>query len=405
MADLKIYNDIQSEDTKDIVRFWGGVEGTSFKDIDEFVSSIPEDDADINIKLHCNGGEVLEGLAIYDKLRSTGKTISATVEGTCASMATIILLSAQKDKRKAYKNAEILVHEPYMAYQTTHGTAEELRRASEEMQHIEDKLIDIYVDRTDADRDTIVELMHDGKFIGADKAMEIGLISTIVEPISAKRVDNNIFNQTQENMATDEIKVKRSLWEKVLSALGLGESEAETEQVMDANDANQVEEEAKPLNLTLETADGATLTVEREDGEPQVGDKASPDGEHQMPDGKTIIVTDGEITEIREPETEETEPEPDAKDLEIADLKAQIEDLTSKIADLESKQKSESDTEILNYVESVGGMDGLRKMVSKHVPQERTDTEASPLNKQDEDSYRNRIDEIRQRILDRNKRK
>ena len=122
-----------------------------------------------------------------------------------------------------------------------------------------------------------------------------------------------------------------------------------------------------------------------------------------MPDGKTIIVTDGEITEIREPETEETEP--DAKDLEIADLKAQIEDLTSKITDLESKQKSESDTEILNYVESVGGMDGLRKMVSKHVPQERTDTEASPLNKQDDDTYRNSIDAIRQRIIDRNKRK
>ena len=403
MADLKIYNDIQSEDTKDIVRFWGGVEGKSFKDIDEFVSSIPEDDSDINIKLHCNGGEVLEGLAIYDKLRSTGKTISATVEGTCASMATIILLSAQKDKRKAYKNAEILVHEPYMAYQTTHGTAEELRRASEEMQHIEDKLIDIYVDRTDADRDTIVELMHDGKFIGADKAMEIGLISTIVEPISAKKVVTNIINQTPTEMATDnEIKVKRSLWEKVLSALGLGEAEAE--EVMDAKDENQGEE-AKPLNLTLETADGATLTVEREDGEPQVGDKASPDGEHQMPDGKTIIVTDGEITEIREPETEETEPEPDAKDLEIADLKAQVEELTSKVADLESKQKSESDIEVLNYVESVGGMDGLRKMVSKHVPKERTDTEASPLNKQDDDTYRNSIDAIRQRIIDRNKRK
>ena len=403
MADLKIYNDIQSEDTKDIVRFWGGVEGTSFKDIDEFVSSIPEDDADINIKLHCNGGEVLEGLAIYDKLRSTGKTISATVEGTCASMATIILLSAQKDKRKAYRNAEILVHEPYMAYQTTHGTAEELRRASEEMQHIEDKLIDIYVDRTDADRDTIVELMHDGKFIGADKAMEIGLISTIVEPISAKKVVTNIINQTPTEMATDnEIKVKRSLWEKVLSALGLGE--AEVEEVMDAKDENQGEE-AKPLNLTLETADGATLTVEREDGEPQVGDKAAPDGEHQMPDGKTIIVTDGEITEIREPETEETEPEPDAKDLEIADLKAQVEELTSKVADLESKQKSESDIEVLNYVESVGGMDGLKKMVSKHIPKERTDTEASPLNKQDDDTYRNSIDAIRQRIIDRNKRK
>jgi ATP-dependent Clp protease protease subunit len=283
-----------------------------------------------------------------------------------------------------------------MAYSTTHGTAEELRRASEEMQHIEDKLIDIYVDRTDADRDTIVELMHDGKFIGVDKAMEIGLISTIVEPISAKRVDNNIFNQTQENMATDEIKVKRSLWEKVLSALGLGESEAETEQVMDANDANQVEE-TKPLNLTLETADGATLTVEREDGEPQVGDKASPDGEHQMPDGKTIIVTDGEITEIREPETEETEPEPDAKDEEINALKAKIEELQKQLEDANANGKSEDEKNVLAEVEKMGGLAQLKKMSSDYTPKKREDEKNTPLNTTESRKY----DEVLTRILNR----
>ena len=127
MAELKIYNDIQSEDTKNIVQYFGGVEGTSFRDIDEFIKDIPEDDNDINIRLHCNGGEVLEGFAIYDKLRSTGKTISAVVEGTCASMATIILLSAQADKRKAYQNAEFLIHEPYMFFSTEHGANVKIR--------------------------------------------------------------------------------------------------------------------------------------------------------------------------------------------------------------------------------------------------------------------------------------
>ena len=42
--------------------------------------------------------------------------------------------------------------------------------------------------------------------------------------------------------------------------------------------------------------------MERDEGEPQVGDTASPDGEHVMPDGKTIIVTDGVITEIKDPD-------------------------------------------------------------------------------------------------------
>lgn len=376
MAELKIYNDIQSEDTKNIVQFWGGIEGTSFRDIDEFVSSIPEDDDTIDIRLHCNGGEVLEGFAIYDKLRSTGKTISATVEGTCASMATIILLAAQMDKRKAYQNAEFLIHEPYMAYSTTHGTAEELRRASEEMQRLEDKLTDIYVDRTNADRDTIVALMRDGKFISADKAQEIGLVSAIIAPASAKHI--NQTNIAQSDMDNETIKVERSWLQKALSFLGVTE---------------------KPLNMTLTTADGAELTVEREDGDPEVGDKASPDGEHQMSDGKTIIVTDGVITEIREPEHEEeqTEPEPDAKDEEINALKAKIEELQKQLEDANANGKSEDEKNVLAEVEKMGGLAQLKKMSSDYTPTKREEEKDTPLNAGSSKKY----DEVLTRILNR----
>ena len=377
MAELKIYNDIQSEDTKNIVQYFGGVEGTSFRDIDEFIKAIPSDDETIDIRLHCNGGEVLEGFAIYDKLRSTGKTISATVEGTCASMATIILLSAQKDKRKAYQNAEFLIHEPYMAYQTMHGTADELRKASEEMQRLEDKLTDIYVDRTNADRDTIVALMKEGKFISADKAQEIGLISTIIAPASAKYKPINNPIKTESDMSKETITVEKSWLQMALSFLGMTE---------------------KPLNMTLTTADGAELTVEREDGEPEVGDKASPDGEHQMPDGKTIIVTDGVITEIREPEPEEKPTEPDAKDEEIEALKAKIEELQKQLEDANANGKSEDEKNVLAEVEKMGGLAILKKMSSDYTPAKREDEKNTPLNTTEQP---NKYDEVRQRIMNR----
>lgn len=67
-------------------------------------------------------------------------------------------------------------------------------------------------------------------------------------------------------------------------------------------------EDVQVVSMELTNAEGNTLTVERDEGEPQVGDAASPDGEHVMPDGKTIIVTDGVITEIKDPdESEEDE--------------------------------------------------------------------------------------------------
>ena len=55
--------------------------------MDEFINGIPAGDDNIELLLHCDGGEVNEGWAIVDKLRSTGKKITATIEGNCASMA------------------------------------------------------------------------------------------------------------------------------------------------------------------------------------------------------------------------------------------------------------------------------------------------------------------------------
>lgn len=55
------------------------------------------------------------------------------------------------------------------------------------------------------------------------------------------------------------------------------------------------------VGMVITTSTGDELTVEREEGEIQVGDPASPDGEHVLEDGRTVVVTDGVITEIKEP--------------------------------------------------------------------------------------------------------
>ena len=66
------------------------------------------------MRLHCTGGDVIEGWAMVDKLRATGKEIRATIEGQCASMATVLLCAAHKENRRAYPHAQILIHDPYI---------------------------------------------------------------------------------------------------------------------------------------------------------------------------------------------------------------------------------------------------------------------------------------------------
>lgn len=75
---------------------------------------------------------------------------------------------------------------------------------------------------------------------------------------------------------------------------------------------------------------GNVLTIEREEGDPQVGDAASPDGTFTMTDGTVYVVEGGKITSIT-PASDET----DALKTENAALKTEVENLKAKVASME----------------------------------------------------------------------
>lgn len=345
MAILKIFNDIVSEDEKNVLQYLG-LNGICFKDVDDFISNIPQDDNNIELVLHCRGGSTLEGWAIVDKLRATGKTIEATIVGTCASMATIILLAASV--RKGHKHAQLLIHEPYIPEYTLSDAyrAEDLQKMADDLQAETSRFLDFYVERTGADRAELEALMKDDKFITMDRAKELGFIHEIIQPSSAKAISPALWglNNKKAKMSED----KRTL-AAALRTLG---------EVLGINDR---------VALTLNTESGETLTVEREEGDPVVGDKASPDGEHLMPNGTTIVVVDGVITEIRE-----AEDEGETTEKELEEAKARIAELESQLEEVKKQAKTSNDKRILNAVAIAGGEDWLKRAASDYRPAGRT---------------------------------
>ena len=353
MAKLKIYSDIVDEECKAFMAF-GGLSGMSFLDIDKFIASIPEDDAEINLTINCRGGMTDQALAMYDALRATGKTISAEVIGECSSSATLLLLAAQKDLRRAHPNASILIHNPYISG-FVEGDAKRIGNIAESLEDVRNQFLDIYVERTGADREVLSQMMDEDKPMNVQKAIELGFIAEEIMPISATNKHPKVVD-------------KMSIKEKIFMAL------------------------AKVFGMTLETADGKTLELEKESGEPIVGDKVtSEDGEYLMPDGSTIVVEGGTITEIRPAEEvveEETEAEPreeveenetelkedeqlSEKDAEIDRLKAEIAEkdaeidrLRQELEDAKANAKSDSDKNILNMVAVAGGIEWLKNVKS-----------------------------------------
>ena len=321
MAKLRIYNEIVDEETKVMYQEWCGTDGVCYKDIASFIEAMKEDDNEIDIRLHCPGGDCIEGWAIYDALRTSGKKITATIEGECSSMATIILLAAPKESRFGNKNAKMCIHNPAVAYLDLWPgdrlTADELEQlkgklTAQQLSLIEEqnKILNLYVERTGSDRETLQALMNEDKYVDMDKAIELGFISSTVEPNTATKHKSNTKMKVQ---------IENRTLAKLLSLTGFAKIE---------------DVEATILDQKITAADGTEFTVEREDGDPQEGDKAYPNGTYTLEDG-TVIVVEDEVIKSITPAGQE-----DGDDEDLAALKQQVADLTAQVETLTTEKEA-----------------------------------------------------------------
>lgn len=371
MATLKIYNDIQTEQDKKLAKYWGDAEGVCYKDIDEFCSSIPEDDNKIDLRLHCDGGSVTEGWAMYDRLRATGKEITATIEGNCSSMATVVLMAAPKERRRAYKNAHICIHNPWICPWGLGAavTADDLQKYTDDLRAEQNKICNLYVERCECPAEKIQALMDEDRYIDTDEALELGIIGEIVPPLSAsKKTDINKTIMSKEN---GTVEVKASKLDKLLAKLGF--------KTLEDFEKSEIE------GLELNTASGDKLNVQRDGGQPEVGDGASPNGSHLMPDGQTIVVENGVITAIEQP-TEGGEGKKGDKDdgaqgkanAEMQGLLQRVKSLEKENSELKARaEKAEKnartieDLRVLNAVKMAGGIEVLAQISSTYTPDKR----------------------------------
>lgn len=383
MAKLFINKDIAADSEK--LQYWlSGDDCVSYTDIQSFLD-VYADEPTIDIELHSCGGSCIEGYAIYDALRVSGKEISCTVVGTCASMATVILLAAPLERRAMYPNARLLIHNPHYPSLEGMATIESLTTALEGLQNEKERMMSIYMERTGKTREELEAQMATDAWFGSEKAIELGFISHVVPMASAKYNEPSI-NVKEKSMKKQKVSVAEAF--KMLGvALGITKAEAEEETNIEAR--------------TLTTSTGEELTVEREEGNIQVGDKASPDGSHVLEDGTTVVVADGVITEIKEPASDDTESKGESEEAEASaegsggsasagqnddeketlkseneSLKAQIVQLQGELEAFKAKAKSDEDARILAAVEKAGGEAWLTKAAaSTYVPSGRSNDE------------------------------
>ena len=357
MAKLYINKDIASDDSK--MAYWlSGEDCITYNDIQAFLDSVGEDNR-IDVEIHSCGGNCIEGYAIYDALRVSGKEIACTVVGTCASMATVILLAAPLERRAMYQNARLLIHNPFIP-ELGKATIDTLNSALNSLNSEKERMLNIYTERTGKSREELEAQMATDDWFGSDKAIELGFVSYVVPAASASVSNNKIKTEMSEKKTT-----VAEAFRMLGVALGIVKE-----------DATASTEQPEVVSMTITTVTGTELVVEREEGEPQVGDAASPDGEHVLEDGRTIVVEGGVITDIKSAEEEVIEEEvEEAKADDTQALKDEIASLKAEIETLKSNAKSDEDAQVLAKVQEAGGIEKLiNAAASKYVPAARTTT-------------------------------
>ena len=370
MAKLFINKDIVADSEKYLNWCLTGDDGMSFSDIQYFMDWMDPNDGKIEVEIHSCGGDCVEGYAIYDALRASGKEISCKVVGKCASMATVVLLAAPLERRTMYEHAQMLIHSPY--YPDGIGgalTSEKLQSLAAELTKEKDKMVNLYVERTGQTAEALEAQMATDAWFDVNKAIELGFISSVVPAISAK-AKININPKTEKMNKEKKVTVASSLMDRLLKRCGYARIE-----------------DVPAVGLVLTTSTGDELNVEREEGEIQVGDPASPDGELVLEDGRTVVVIDGVITEIREAE--------DGGD--TAALEARIAELEQQVSELTSQAKTAEENEIISFVAKAGGLEKLKKAASSYVPAGRTTTTGKRAEVKTESKIGKRLAEIREK--------
>lgn len=128
--------------------------------------------------VNSGGGDMVEGLAIYDAARESGIDFDVQVVGMAASMASILIFLGSQ-KPTISQHARIMIHKPQS---WAGGESATLRDRAEQMDKLEQTIKDILVQRTGQTAEVVDSWFVAGKemWFDASESLKNGLVREIV---------------------------------------------------------------------------------------------------------------------------------------------------------------------------------------------------------------------------------
>jgi len=139
---------------------------------------------DINLYIHCPGGIISSGLAIYDTMQLIRPDVSTICVGLAASMGTVILCAGTKGKRYALPNSTVHLHQAVGGAQ---GQAADIEIAAREIMRMQEMIRNIISRHTGQPMDKVIHDTDRDFYLSAEQAVEYSIVDEILSRAESKK--------------------------------------------------------------------------------------------------------------------------------------------------------------------------------------------------------------------------
>ncbi len=134
----------------------------------------------LNVRINSPGGQVFEGVTIYNLLASHSAKKIVHIDGLAASIASVVAMAG--DEINIADNGMMMIHD---AWGVGMGTAEEIRKTADVLDTITATIAGTYAKRTGCALDDIRKMMASEKWMGAPEALSLGFVNNVVDNMQA----------------------------------------------------------------------------------------------------------------------------------------------------------------------------------------------------------------------------
>lgn len=139
----------------------------------------------INVNINSYGGEVAEGLAIYNALKRHSAKVVTRCDGFACSIASVIFSAG--DERIMHDASLLMIHN---AWVRAAGNAAELRKHAEDLDNITQASKNAYLANVNITEEELTALMDGESWISPQDALDMGF-ATSIETFDAENPSQN----------------------------------------------------------------------------------------------------------------------------------------------------------------------------------------------------------------------